>query len=49
MKKPVNPKADDGLLIVETLNGVDYFFCCDGCLTTFRQDPAKYALGTPRS
>ena len=32
---------------VETLNGVDYYFCCDGCLTTFRQDPAKYALGTP--
>ena len=34
---------------VETLNGVDYYFCCDGCLTTFRQDPAKYTLGTPRT
>jgi len=32
---------------VETLNGVDYYFCCDGCLTTFRQDPAKYAAGAP--
>jgi xanthine dehydrogenase accessory factor len=32
---------------VETLNGVDYYFCCDGCLTTFRQNPAKYALGAP--
>jgi len=34
---------------VETLNGVDYYFCCDGCLTTFRQNPAKYALGAPRA
>ena len=34
---------------VETLNGVDYYFCCDGCLTTFRQNPAKYALGAPRN
>jgi xanthine dehydrogenase accessory factor len=33
---------------VETLNGVDYYFCCDGCLTTFRQNPAKYALSSPR-
>jgi xanthine dehydrogenase accessory factor len=32
---------------VETLNGVNYYFCCDGCLTTFRQDPAKYALVAP--
>ncbi len=23
--------------------GVAYYFCCDCCLTTFRQDPAKYA------
>lgn len=28
---------------VETYAGVDYYFCCDGCLVTFRQDPAKYA------
>ena len=34
---------------VETLNGVDYYFCCDGCLATFRQNPAKYALGAPRA
>ena len=31
---------------VETLNGVDYYFCCDGCLTTFRQNPAKYAISS---
>ena len=23
--------------------GVNYYFCCDGCASTFRQDPAKYA------
>jgi len=34
---------------VETLNGVDYYFCCDGCLTTFRQNPAKYAISAPHS
>lgn len=28
---------------VETHDGVAYYFCCDGCLVTFRQDPAKYA------
>ena len=28
---------------VETYEGVAYYFCCDGCLTTFRADPAKYA------
>lgn len=28
---------------IETYEGVAYYFCCDGCLTTFRQDPAKYA------
>jgi xanthine dehydrogenase accessory factor len=28
---------------VETFEGVAYYFCCDGCLTTFRQNPAKYA------
>lgn len=28
---------------IETYEGVAYFFCCDGCWTTFRQDPAKYA------
>jgi len=28
---------------VETYEGVAYYFCCDGCWTTFRQDPAKYA------
>jgi xanthine dehydrogenase accessory factor len=28
---------------VEEYEGVTYYFCCDGCLTTFRQAPAKYA------
>jgi xanthine dehydrogenase accessory factor len=28
---------------IENYEGVAYYFCCDGCLTTFRQDPAKYA------
>lgn len=28
---------------VEAYQGVNYYFCCDGCTTTFRQDPAKYA------
>jgi xanthine dehydrogenase accessory factor len=53
-KKFINPVCGMAIDIatakhVETLNGVDYFFCCDGCLTTFRQDPGKYALGTPRT
>ncbi len=28
---------------VEMYEGVAYYFCCDCCLTTFRQQPAKYA------
>jgi xanthine dehydrogenase accessory factor len=28
---------------VETYEGEPYYFCCDGCWVTFRQDPAKYA------
>jgi len=28
---------------VENYEGAAYYFCCDGCWTTFRQDPAKYA------
>lgn len=28
---------------IETFEGVNYYFCCDGCTTTFRQEPAKYA------
>jgi xanthine dehydrogenase accessory factor len=28
---------------VEQYEGVAYYFCCDGCLATFRQDPTKYA------
>jgi len=28
---------------IEEYEGVAYYFCCDGCLTTFRQDRAKYA------
>jgi xanthine dehydrogenase accessory factor len=28
---------------VENYEGVAYYFCCDGCWTTFRRDPARYA------
>ncbi len=28
---------------VETVGGVTYYFCCDGCWTSFLRDPAKYA------
>ena len=28
---------------VEEYEGVSYYFCCDGCWTTFQQDPARYA------
>jgi xanthine dehydrogenase accessory factor len=28
---------------IEQYGGVAYYFCCDGCLTTFRQNPTKYA------
>jgi xanthine dehydrogenase accessory factor len=28
---------------VEQYEGVAYYFCCDGCLATFRHDPSKYA------
>jgi len=28
---------------IEQYEGVSYYFCCDGCRTTFQQDPAKYA------
>ena len=30
-------------LHVEHYGGEDYYFCCSGCWTAFRQDPAKYA------
>jgi Cu+-exporting ATPase len=28
---------------VERYGGEDYYFCCNGCWTAFRQEPAKYA------
>jgi xanthine dehydrogenase accessory factor len=28
---------------VETYEGERYYFCCNGCLATFRENPAKYA------
>ncbi|HEX6138827.1 MAG TPA: XdhC family protein [Casimicrobiaceae bacterium] len=28
---------------VETYEGERYYFCCSGCLATFRENPAKYA------
>jgi len=30
-------------LHVESYAGVSYYFCCDGCWTTFRRDPGKYS------
>ena len=30
-------------LHIEVYEGVSYYFCCDGCWTTFQRDPAKYA------
>ena len=30
-------------LHIEKYEGVSYYFCCDGCRTTFQRDPAKYA------
>ncbi len=30
-------------LHVEDYAGVSYYFCCDGCWTTFLKDPGKYA------
>jgi xanthine dehydrogenase accessory factor len=30
-------------LHIEQYEGVSYYFCCEGCRTTFLQDPAKYA------
>ena len=30
-------------LHIERYAGVSYYFCCDGCRTTFLKDPAKYA------
>jgi xanthine dehydrogenase accessory factor len=32
-----------GAMHVESYEDVSYYFCCDGCWTTFRNDPAKYA------
>jgi xanthine dehydrogenase accessory factor len=28
---------------IEKYEDVTYYFCCDGCRTTFQNDPAKYA------
>jgi xanthine dehydrogenase accessory factor len=28
---------------VERYEGTEYYFCCDGCWVTFRENPAKYA------
>jgi xanthine dehydrogenase accessory factor len=30
-------------LHVENYAGIAYYFCCDGCRTTFLKDPGKYA------
>ena len=28
---------------IEKYEGMSYYFCCDGCRTTFRKDPDRYA------
>jgi xanthine dehydrogenase accessory factor len=35
--------ATDNALHVEMHDGVAYYFCCDGCWTAFKENPAKYA------
>ena len=32
---------------VITYKGENYYFCCDGCRTTFEKEPEKYAFSTP--
>ena len=44
----MNPVCGMAVRIADALHvehhaGVPYYFCCDGCWTTFRDDPAKYA------
>ena len=31
-------------LHIENYAGISYYFCCDGCWTTFLKDPGKYAV-----
>ncbi len=42
---PVCGKAipREGARHVEEFDNTSFYFCCDGCWTTFREDPAKYA------
>ena len=35
--------STDNALHVEKYGGVSYYFCCNGCRTTFLKDPGKYA------
>ena len=47
-KKFVNPVCGTAVSIahavhVESYQGESYYFCCDGCWTTFMNDPQKYA------
>ena len=37
------PVSTANALHVEEYAGVSYYFCCDGCWTTFLKDPEKYA------
>jgi xanthine dehydrogenase accessory factor len=46
--KFINPVCGMAVSIADALHveqyaGEAYYFCCDGCRTTFRKDPAKYA------
>ncbi|RYG85683.1 MAG: YHS domain-containing protein [Alphaproteobacteria bacterium] len=42
--------TDEGIASVkdaagsEVYNGKTYYFCCPGCVTKFKADPAKYAV-----
>jgi len=52
--KFINPVCGMAVSIVNALHvenyaGVAFYFCCDGCRTTFRKDPAKYAAIHQRS
>ena len=46
--KYINPVCGVAVSTVDALHveeyaGVSYYFCCDGCWTTFLKDPGKYA------
>jgi YHS domain-containing protein len=47
-RKFINPVCGMAVSIanplhIEIYEGVSYYFCCDGCWTTFQKEPVKYA------